>query len=128
MPPSLTSVGTRGSSGKAPMVDFSSPFDEGDLITDVSQDEEFARRLFGDLNRDFLGPSKNGKIIILSDSNEEEELLEEKVAHAEAVPSSSVRSPTSTTSTDDTNGTYKSNTPDWTTDGCSSGGDEADLP
>jgi hypothetical protein len=63
-------VGVRGSSGKAPVVDLSSPSDEGDLIADVSHDEEFTRRLFGYLNRDVLGPPGNNKIIILSDSNE----------------------------------------------------------
>jgi hypothetical protein len=60
-----------GSSGKAPVVDLSSSFDEGDLIADVSRDEEFTRRLFGDLNCDFLGPPSDSKIIILSDSNKE---------------------------------------------------------
>jgi hypothetical protein len=68
--PPLTSVGARGSSRKAPMVDLSSSSDEGDLITDVSRDEEFARRLFDDLNRDVLGPPGDDKIIILSDFDE----------------------------------------------------------
>jgi hypothetical protein len=36
-------------------------------------DEEFARRLFGDINRNVLGLPNDGKVIILSDSNEEEE-------------------------------------------------------
>jgi hypothetical protein len=44
-----------GSSGKTPVVDLSSSSDEGDLITDVSQDEEFARNFFDDLNCDVLG-------------------------------------------------------------------------
>jgi hypothetical protein len=35
-------------------------------ITDVSWDEAFAIRLFGDLNHDVLGPPGDGKIIILS--------------------------------------------------------------
>jgi hypothetical protein len=34
---------------------------------------EFARWLFGDLNRDVLGPPGDGKVIILSGSNKEEE-------------------------------------------------------
>jgi hypothetical protein len=55
------------------MVDLSSSSDEGYLIVDVSWDEEFARRFFGDLNRDFLGLPDDDKIIILSDSDEEEE-------------------------------------------------------
>jgi hypothetical protein len=74
MPPPLTGVGTRGSSRKAPVVDLSSSSDDGDLITDVSRDEEFTRRLFGDLNRDVLGSPGDVKIIILSDSDEEEEV------------------------------------------------------
>jgi hypothetical protein len=80
-----------GSSGKAPVVDFSSSSHEGDLIADVSRYEEFTRRLFGDLNRDFLGPPGDGKIIILSDSDKEEEVDEEKVVDAEVVLSSIVR-------------------------------------
>jgi hypothetical protein len=54
------------------MVDLSSSSDEECLITDTSRDEEFARRLFGDLNCDILGPPSDGKIIILSDFDEEE--------------------------------------------------------
>jgi hypothetical protein len=38
------------------VVDLFSSFDEGDLIANVLWDEEFARKLFGDLNRDILGP------------------------------------------------------------------------
>jgi hypothetical protein len=67
----------RGSSEKAQVVDLSSSSDEGDLITDASRDEEFAIRLFGDLNHDFLGPFGDSKIIILSDSDEEEEEVRE---------------------------------------------------
>jgi hypothetical protein len=60
-----------------------------------------ARRLFGDLNRDVLGPSGDDKIIILSDSDEEEkEVREEKTVSAKAAPSSAARSPASTTSVD----------------------------
>jgi hypothetical protein len=54
------------------VVDLSSSSDEEDFIVDTSWDAEFARRLFGDLNRDVLGPPDNGKVIILSDSDEEE--------------------------------------------------------
>jgi hypothetical protein len=56
------------------VVDLSSSSDDGDLITDVSRDEEFTRRLFGDLNCDVLGSPDDVKIIILSDSDEEEEV------------------------------------------------------
>jgi hypothetical protein len=55
------------------VVDLSSSSDEKGFITDVSRDEEFARRLFGDPNHDVFGPPDDGKIIILSDSDEEEE-------------------------------------------------------
>jgi hypothetical protein len=116
-----------GSSGKAQVVDLSSFSDKGYLITDVSQDEKFTRKLFGDLNRDVLGLPGDGKIIILSDSNEEEEVREKNATDVEAVSSSAARSPTTTASADDTNVTYKSITPDWATSGCSSGGDEAVL-
>jgi hypothetical protein len=54
------------------VVDLSSSLDEEGLIAGTSRDEEFARSLFGDLNRDFLGLPDDGKIIIISDSDEEE--------------------------------------------------------
>jgi hypothetical protein len=110
------------------VVDLFSSSDEGDLIADVSWDEEFAKRLFGDLNHDVLGPPSDRKIIILNDSDEEDEVRDEKAVDAEAMPSSVVRSPVSTASAEDTDGTYKSNTPDRATGGCSSDGDEAGLP
>jgi hypothetical protein len=110
------------------MVDLSSSSDEGYLIVDVSWDEEFARRFFGDLNRDFLGLPDDDKIIILSDSDEEEEVCKEKTVDIKAVPSSTARSLALTTSADDFDGTYKSNTSDRVTCGSSSSGDEAGLP
>jgi hypothetical protein len=113
---------------KVLVMDLSSSSDEENLIADVSQDEDFARRLFGDLNRDILGSSSNGKIIILNDSNKEEEVRGEKVIDAEATPPSAARSPAPTASTHDDDGTYKSNTPDRVTCGCSRGRDEASLP
>jgi hypothetical protein len=83
-----------GPSKNVPVVDLSSSSDEEGLIPDTSQDEEFAKRLFGDLNCDILGPLDDGKIIILSDSDdEEEELREEDAVNAKVVPSSVVRSP-----------------------------------
>jgi hypothetical protein len=89
-----------GSSGKDPVVDLSSSSDEGDLIANVLWDEAFARRLFGDLNCDVLGLPSDGKIIILSDSDEEKEVHKEKSTDVEATPSSVVRSSTSIASTD----------------------------
>ncbi|WP_428610713.1 hypothetical protein [Sedimenticola sp.] len=106
----------------------SSSFDEKGLIADVSRDEEFVRRIFGELNCDVLGPPGNGKIIILNDSDEEKEVHEEKAFDIEAAPSSAARSPSQTTSADDADGTYKSNTLDRATCSCSSGGDKAGLP
>jgi hypothetical protein len=40
------------------------------IIPDTSRYEEFARRLFDNLNRGVFGPPGNGKVIILSDSDE----------------------------------------------------------
>jgi hypothetical protein len=81
-------------------MDLSSSSDEKDLITNVSQDKDLPLRLFGDLNRDILRSPGDGKIIILSDSNEEEKVYEKKVIDVEAVPSSAVRFSASTTSVD----------------------------
>jgi hypothetical protein len=47
------------------------------LIVDTSRDEEFARNLFGELNRDLLGPPGDGKIIIIDDSNDNDTAQEE---------------------------------------------------
>jgi hypothetical protein len=107
------------------VVDLSLFSNEGDLIIDVSWDEEFIRRLFGDLNHDVLGPPGDGKIIILNDSDEEKEVPVEKATNTEVVPSSAMRSLSPTASTD---GTYKSNTPDQAVGSCSSGRDETGLP
>jgi hypothetical protein len=76
-----------------------------------------------------LGPPGDGKIIILSDSNEEEEVVhEEKATDVEAASSSAARSPAPTASADDADGTNKGNTPDRVISGTNSGRDEADLP
>jgi hypothetical protein len=58
-------------SGKTPMIDLSSSSDEENFIVDTSHDAELTKKLFGDLNRDILGPPTDGKIIILDDSDEE---------------------------------------------------------
>jgi hypothetical protein len=47
------------------------------LIVDTSHDEEFARKLFGDLNRDILILPGDGKIIIIDDSDGDDEAQEE---------------------------------------------------
>jgi hypothetical protein len=83
-----------GPSKKIPVVDLSSSSDEENIIPDTSWDAEFIKRLFGDLNCGLLGPPGDGKIIIISDSDEEEEEMhEEQAADAEAVSSSAVKSP-----------------------------------
>jgi hypothetical protein len=83
--------------------DLSSSSDEEDLILDALRDEEFARRLFGDLNCAVLGPPDDSNVIILSNSDEEEEEVhEEDAIDAEVAPSSSVKSPAPTASADDT--------------------------
>jgi hypothetical protein len=115
-----------GHSEKVSMVDLSSSLDEECLIPDTSWDEEFAKRLFGDLNRDVVEPSDDSKIIILSDSDEEEEeVCEEDVADVEAGPSFVVRSPAPTASADDVD---KGDTHDWVIGGSNSCEDEASLP
>jgi hypothetical protein len=50
---------------------------EEDLIPDITWDEEFTRKLFGGLNREILGPLDDGKVSILNDFDEEEEVCEE---------------------------------------------------
>jgi hypothetical protein len=63
------------------------------LVVDTSRDEEFARKLFGDLNCDILGPPGDGKIIIIDDSDDEAQ--EEGTAGIEptAVPASVADAP-----------------------------------
>jgi hypothetical protein len=91
-----------GPSRKAPVIDMSSFLDEEDFFADTSRDFEFAQRLYGELNHDFLVPPNDGKIIILSDSDEErEEVREEKSTGAEDVATSVAVNPASTASADD---------------------------
>jgi hypothetical protein len=96
---------------------------EEDFIADTSWDEEFTRKLFGDLNRDILGPPGNGKIIVISDSDDEDETHEDAAINAEAAPPSvanSVDSPTSASDIDET--------PDGVSDDNADGGDEVGSP
>jgi hypothetical protein len=81
------------------VIDLSSSSDVEDTIIDTSHDEDFTKRLFGDLIRDVLGLPGDGKIIILSDSNEEDEVHEEKATSAEAIATSVAINPASITST-----------------------------
>jgi hypothetical protein len=85
------------------MIDLSSSLDEENLITTTSRDFKFTQRLFGELNRAVLGPPDDGKIIVLSDSDEEE-VREEKTTSTEDATASAAVNPASTASadTDDT--------------------------
>jgi hypothetical protein len=65
-------------SGKIPMLEPSS------FIVDTSRDEEIARKLFGDLHRDILEPSGDGKIIIIDDSDDNDEVQEGTTAEIES--------------------------------------------
>jgi hypothetical protein len=47
------------------------------LVVDTSRDEEFARKLFGDLNSDIIGPPGDGKIIIIDDFDDDDDAQEE---------------------------------------------------
>jgi hypothetical protein len=67
-------------SGKTPTIDLSSSLDEENFIVDTSHDAELAKKLFGGLNHDILGPPGDGKIVVLDDSDEENEAQEEKTA------------------------------------------------
>jgi hypothetical protein len=71
------------------MIELSSSLNEEDFFVDTARDAEFARRLFGNLNRDLLRPPDDGKVIVLNDSNEEEEAREKTVADVEAAPPAS---------------------------------------
>jgi hypothetical protein len=105
------------------MVDLPSSSGEEDFFTDTSRDEELARKLFGDLNRDILGPPDDDKIIVLSDSDDENEAHEDTAVNAEAAPPSAVNSAVTPASAFDAD-----ETPDGVQDDSSDGGDEAGSP
>jgi hypothetical protein len=83
----------------APMIDLSSSLDEADLITATCHDFEFAQRLFDKLNRTVLGSPSDGKLIVLSDSDEKE-VHEEKTTGSEDEATSAAVNPASTGSAD----------------------------
>jgi hypothetical protein len=68
------------------------------LVVDTSHDEEFTRKLFGNLNRDLLGPPSDGKIIIIDDSDDDDEAQEEGTTGAEStvVPAYAAEAPVGT--------------------------------
>jgi hypothetical protein len=99
-------------SRKALVIDLSSSSDEKDFFADTSRDFEFAQRLYGELNHDFLGTPSDGKIIILSDLDEEKKVCEEKSTGTEDVSASAAVNPASTTSVEDAGApAEKSSTP-----------------
>jgi hypothetical protein len=84
-----------------PVIELSSSSDEEGFFADTAWDAEFTKWLFGDLNHDLLGPLSDGKVIVLSNSDEEEEACEENAADGEAVPSAAGKSSTPASSTVD---------------------------
>jgi hypothetical protein len=77
------------------MIDLSSSSDEKNFIVHTSRDAELTKKLFGDLNRDILGPPGDGKIIILDDSDVENKAQEEKTAGIESTSASASADPAS---------------------------------
>jgi hypothetical protein len=62
-----------------------SMIDPSSFIVDTSHDEELARKLFGDLNHGILRPPGDGKIIIIDDSDNDDEAQEEKTTGIESM-------------------------------------------
>jgi hypothetical protein len=104
-------------------VDLTLSSGEEDSVVDTSRDEELARKLFGDLNRDILEPPGDGKIIVLTDSDDEDETPEDAAVNAEAAPPSAANSTDSPTSVPDAD-----ETPDGVSDDNADGGDEVGSP
>jgi hypothetical protein len=104
-------------------VDLALSSGEEEPVADTSRDEEIARKLFGDLNRDILGRPGDGKVIVISDSDDEDETHEDAAVNAEAAPPSAANSADSPTSASDVN-----ETPDGVSDDNADGGDEAGSP
>jgi hypothetical protein len=71
------------------------------LVVDTSLDEEFTRKLFGELNHNILGPSGDGKIIIIDDSDDDDVAQEEGTTDIDttAVPASAADAPAGTSVT-----------------------------
>jgi hypothetical protein len=104
-------------------VDLALSSGEEESIANTSRDEEFTTKLFDDLNRDILGPPGDGKIIVISDSDDEDETHEDAAVNAEATPPSAANSADSSTSASDVD-----ETPDGVSDDNADGGDEAGSP
>jgi hypothetical protein len=104
-------------------VDLASSSGEEDFFADTSRDEELARKLFDDLNCDILGPPGDDKIIVLSDSDDEDETHEDAAVNVEVAPPSAANSADSPTSAPDAD-----ETPDEVSDDNADGGDEVGSP
>jgi hypothetical protein len=87
-----------GPSGNILVIELSSSSNEENFFAATARDTEFARRLFGDLNRDLLRPPGDDKVIVLSDFDKEEEAREE-TTDAEVAPYAVVKSSTPASST-----------------------------
>jgi hypothetical protein len=112
-----------GPSEPVPVVDLALSPSEEDSVADTSRDEEFTRKLFGDLNRDILGSPDDGKIIVISDSDDEDETHEDTTVNTEAAPPSVANFADSPTSASDVH-----ETPDGVSDDNADSGDEAGSP
>jgi hypothetical protein len=88
-----------GPSGNILVIELSSSSNEENFFAATARDTEFARRLFGDLNRDLLRPPGDDKVIVLSDFDKEEEAREETTADAKVAPYAVVKSSTPASST-----------------------------
>jgi hypothetical protein len=104
-------------------VDLALSSGEEEPVADTSRGEEITRKLFGDLNHDILGPPGDGKVIVISDSDDEDETHEDAAVNTEAAPPSAANSANSPTSASDVD-----ETPDGMSDDNADGGDEADSP
>jgi hypothetical protein len=82
-----------GASGATPVSGVSS------LVVDTSRDEEFGRKLFGELNRDILRPPGDGKIIIIADSDDTAQEEGTTDIDPTAVPASAADAPVGTSVT-----------------------------
>jgi hypothetical protein len=84
-----------GASGATPVSDSSL------LVVDTSRDGEFTRKFFGDLNRDILGPSGDDKIIIIDNSDNDDEAQEEGTTDIDptTIPASAADAPAGTSVT-----------------------------
>jgi hypothetical protein len=90
-----------GPSRNIPVIELSSSSDEEGFFADIARDADFTKRLFGDLYRDLLGLPGDGKVIVISDSDEEKEVREETYADAEVAPPTVVKSLTPASSAAD---------------------------